>query len=209
LRRSTPSFERRSLKPARPASRLPEHRRALGYLLALTLLGLATQVPVRAQKLPKMEPVRGTRVGNLAYDLSLKDLAGRPHSLRDLRGKQVVHVVFWATWCFPCIQEVPTLRATYTKYHDRGLEILAVAPNMDQTQEAVLALAKELKVNYPVLWDGDGAAIRTYRVYSIPQNFLIGKDGIIRYEGNGLPSDYDRLIESLLQEGGAEATSAR
>jgi len=194
------------MPPPGVRTRFVRHLPAL--LLAILLGGAAAPAP--AQRLPAPEPGRGKGVGNLAYDLALKDLNGRSYKLRDLRGKRVVHVVFWATWCFPCIQEIPTLKQIYAKYHERGLEILGVAPNMDQTADGVAALVEELKVNYPVLWDADGTAMRTYRISYIPQNFLIGKDGIIRYAGTSLPSDYERLIEKLLQEGGgATATSGR
>ena len=74
---------------------------------------------------------------------------------------------------------------------------------------AVAALVEELKINYPVLWDADGAAMRTYRISYIPQNFLIGKDGVIRYAGTSLPADYDTLVESLLKADGHVASSTR
>ncbi|HEU4401816.1 MAG TPA: TlpA disulfide reductase family protein [Candidatus Polarisedimenticolia bacterium] len=148
-------------------------------------------------------------MGDLAGDLTLQDLDGQTHRLRDLRGKRVVHLVFWATWCVPCIQEIPTLRDIYTRYHDRGLEILGVAASLDETPEGVRSLARDLKINYPVLWDEGSAAMKSYRVDYIPQNFLIGRDGIIRYTGVGLPSDYETLVEKLLQDGGATEASAR
>ena len=193
---------------SRPGSRARLVPDLPALLLAILMSGAAA--PALAQRMPAPEPGRGKSVGNLAYDLALKDLNGRSYKLRDLRGKRVVHVVFWATWCFPCIQEVPTLKQIYTKYHERGLEILGVAPNMDQTPEGVAALVEELKINYPVLWDADGAAMRTYRISYIPQNFLIGKDGIIRYAGTTLPTGYEQLIEKLLEEGGGTtATSGR
>lgn len=178
--------------------------------LLVAAIILSAGVPAGAQKMPSVGPGRGRGVGNLAYDLSLKDLDGRSHTLREYRGKRVVHVVFWATWCFPCVQEIPTLKQIYAKYHERGLEILGVAPNMDQTAEGVAALAQELKINYPILWDAQGTAMRTYKISYIPQNFLIGKDGVIRYAGTTLPTGYEQLIEKLLQEGGgAAATSGR
>ena len=69
--------------------------------------------------------------------------------------------------------------------------------------------ARDLKINYPVLWDDGGALLDRYGVAYIPQNFLIGKDGVIRYAGTSLPSDYDSLLESLLKEDGAASPSSR
>ncbi len=179
---------------------------ALGLAALLAAAAWGFPGEARAQKIPAPPPARGTRVGNLAVDLSLADLNGRPHRLQELRGKQVVHVVFWATWCVPCLQEVPTLRGIYEKYRQRGLEILAVVPNLNQTPESLRAFARESRINYPVLWDEKLVAMNSYRVSAIPQNFLIGRDGIVRYAGTTLPDDYEALIERLVQEGDGVAS---
>ena len=151
-------------------------------LRAVAVLGLALLLPgrVSGQKIPSIPPAPGTRVGNLAQDFTLKDLDNRPYSLKELRGKRVVHVVFWATWCVPCLEEVPTLRATYEKYRERGLQVLGIAVDMNQTLDGVRTAARDMKINYPILWDDGGSLLERYRVSYIPQNFLIGKDGVIR-----------------------------
>jgi len=118
-------------------------------------------------------------------------------------------VVFWATWCVPCLEEVPALRATYDKYRDRGLQVLGIVVNMNQTLDGVRTAAHDMKINYPILWDEGGSLMERYRVSYIPQNFLIGKDGVIRYAGTGLPANYDALVESLLKEDAAVASSTR
>jgi len=159
--------------------------------------------------MPPLPPLPGNRVGNLAQDFTLKDLNSRKYSLKEMRGKRVVHVVFWATWCVPCLQEIPALRATYDKYRDRGLQVLGIVVNMNQTVDGVRAVARDLKINYPILWDDEGTLAERYRVSYIPQNFLIGKDGVIRYAGTSLPNDYVTLVESLLKEEGAVASSIR
>ena len=177
-------------------------------LLAIALLAAAA-TETWAHKMPTMPPKPGRGIGNLAYDFTLKDLDGKPHSLKDLKGKHVVHVVFWATWCVPCIHEIPELREMQDRYSDRGLRILGVALNQSQTLEVLRLFARDLKLNYPVLFDADGAMADKYRVYAIPHNILIGKDGVIRYAGSGLPPDYPRLVEALLEEGGGARASGR
>ncbi len=151
-----------------------------------------------AQKMPVLPPQNGYNIGNLAYDFTLKDLDGRSHSLKGFRGKGVVQVVFWATWCMPCIQEIPRLRVLYDKYHDRGLEVFGVAVDLNQTPEGVRSFARDLEVNYPILWDEGHATMSRYGVAALPRNFLIGKDGIIRHAGTALPGGYEALIERLL-----------
>ncbi len=160
-----------------------------------------------ALKMPVEEPSEGTTVGARPFDVQLKDLDGQLHRLKDLKGHRVVHLVFWASWCVPCIQEIPAIREAYAKYHDRGLEVLAVVLNIDQTPDDARAVARDYKINYPVLWDERGLARERYRVAAIPQNFLIDREGIIRYAGSALPADYDALVQSLLQRGGEAKTS--
>ena len=183
----------------------PERSRAVACLLALAAaLSLGDQAP--AQKRPGLEPVTGAKVGDRAHDVTLKDLDDRVWSLKEARGHDVVHLVFWATWCVPCLSEIPELRKAYDKYHDRGFTIYAVVVNMDQKPDIVRAVAREMKVNYPVLWDEKDAVRAKYRVEAIPQNFLIDRDGIIRFAGNELPGDYESRIEKLLgSDGGAAA----
>jgi peroxiredoxin len=164
------------------------------------LVALLAAPPLPAQKLPRPDPSPGRRVGDLAHDFTLKDLDGRSYRLKDLRGRRVVHVVFWATWCVPCVAEIPILRDVYAECRDRGLEILSVVISTNQTPDMVRALSRHFKINYPILFDGDDVVRGRYRVEAIPQNYLIGKDGIIRYAGTHLPADYRGLVETLLTE---------
>lgn len=187
----------------------PTHPRGPAIRLvtaSLLILALGTG-PLRAQKMPVLGPVPGNRVGDLARDFTLKDLDNRKYSLKDLRGKQVVHVVFWATWCVPCLQEIPTLRAIQEKYQDRGVQILGITIDMNQTIETVRSMTRQMKVNYPVLWDDGGGVQDRYQVSYIPQNFLIGRDGVIHYAGTSLPANYETLLESLLKSDSSRASA--
>ncbi len=160
-----------------------------------------------AQKLPSRRPGPGRTVGSQALDFSLKDLDGRPHSLKQMRGKSVVHVVFWATWCVPCLQEIPRLRGVYQKYGEQGLRVLGVVVNQSQTPDMIRAVARDYGVTYPILFDADGSMASRYGISRIPQNFLIDKDGIIRYAGTALPRNYEALVEGLLHADGGLSPS--
>jgi len=164
--------------------------------------------PALAQKMPKQSIREGARIGDLAYDFTLPNLAGESVRLSSLRGDRVVLVVFWATWCVPCIQEMPALLQTYAKYRPQGLEILGVVVAMNQTKEGVREFVTNRKVPYPVLWDGDLKVMGRYRVDAIPQNFLIGRDGVIRYAGGILPEGHEEMIRSLLAAGPAAPAAA-
>lgn len=169
-----------------------------GFAALACAMALLSTSPAFPQKMPKLEPRNGTRPGRLAHTFSLKDMAGKPYDLKKLNESgRVVHVVFWATWCFPCIEEIPHLRDAYTKYRDHGLEVLGIVMNLNQTREGVQSFMEDYKINYPVLWDDAQMADR-YNVTQLPQNFLIGKDGIIRHSGPSLPSDYHAVLEEML-----------
>lgn len=177
--------------------------------LVALLIVLASPIfePVAAQKVPALEPREGWRVGDLAFDFTVKDISGSVHRLRDLRGKSVVHLVFWATWCIPCLEEVPRLQAAYEQHRERGFEILGMVVTMNQTKEGVRAFVEKNGVAYPILWDGDSRVMSRYRVDSIPQNFLIDRDGIIRYSGVVLPEAYEDLLSKMLDSQAAPRAS--
>src|SRR6476660_2165743 len=119
--------------------------RLLGLLASGALMiAVLPPGPVLAQKMPTLGPTAGHRVGDLALDFTLKDLNNQKFTLKDLRGKQVVQVVFWATWCVPCMQEIPLLRMIQEKYRGRGLQILGVVVEMNQTKDGVRAMARDL-----------------------------------------------------------------
>lgn len=162
------------------------------------MLAITAGPPLVAQKMPPQPPREGRKMGELAFDFTLKGLDGKSYRLKDLRG-QVVHVVFWATWCMPCIEEMPDLKAAYERYHERGFEILGVVVPMSQTQDGVRAFARKQSMRYPILWDEGMALMSRYNVDSIPRNFVIDREGIIRYAGIALPERYDELIEHSLQ----------
>ncbi len=179
-------------------------------VLAILAIALATAVAgdAAAQKKPTVGPFPGRRVGDLAFDFTLKDLNNNTWSLAKIRGLKVVHLVFWATWCVPCLQEVPILNEAREKFAGEGLEVLGVVVPINQQPGLVRAVARDYKVAYPILFDAEGDLTDKYKVSTIPQNFLIGRDGIIRYAGTELPSQYDALVRRLLAETPASAAPA-
>jgi peroxiredoxin len=173
--------------------------------VALLLMPIGS---VMSQKIPKLNPRRGVNPGSLAHQFNLKSLDGKSYDLKELIDKErVVHVVFWATWCIPCIEEIPHLREAYEKYHDRGLEILGVVVNINQSLEGVRAFVEDYDVNYPILWDEARDAPIRYGVEAVPKNFLIDKDGVIRHAGATLPADYHSVLEEMLEQNGRVGAS--
>lgn len=122
-----------------------------------------------------LQPYRGDAA---PAPLALTDLAGKRHALADYRG-QVVLINFWASWCPPCVHEMPSMQRLTAKLNGRPFTILAV--NMGEDEKTIRAFLKKVKVTFPVLLDRDGAALKRWKVFVFPTSFLIGPDGAIRY----------------------------
>ncbi len=112
-------------------------------------------------------------------DFTTTDLAGKSLSLDDYKGK-VVLIDFWATWCPPCRAALPGLIQTYSKYHDRGFDIVGVS--LDDNLQKLQAFTKGMNMPWPQSCDGqgwDGKLVAQYGVYQLPGNVLVDGQGKI------------------------------
>ncbi|MFC1523177.1 TlpA family protein disulfide reductase [Thermodesulfobacteriota bacterium] len=112
-----------------------------------------------------------------APDFTLQDTEGKTWQLTDLRGK-VVFVNFWATWCPPCREEMPSMGALAKSLSQEPFIMITVLSN-DNPAMAKKFLQK-INVSLPVLVDTEDRASRAYGVTGIPETFIIGPDGILR-----------------------------
>ena len=153
-------------------------------------------------------PTTGLAPGDLAPELSVKgpdgspapllDLAGHPVRLADLRGRLVL-LNFWATWCPPCQGETPVLRDLDEAYRARGLTIVGVAVQ-ETTPSDVAGYAAKYALGYTIAFDATADVFRTYRVFALPTQVLVGPDGRVRAVINGplMDEGAKALIEPLL-----------
>ncbi|NDC39499.1 MAG: TlpA family protein disulfide reductase, partial [Proteobacteria bacterium] len=109
-----------------------------------------------------------------APDFTLRDTAGNVRSLSDFRGK-VVLLNFWASWCGPCVSELPSLQRLAGRYAERGLVVLGVG--VDDQSQSLEQFQKAYGLSYPTLVDPDGAVKRTYKLTGVPESFFIDRDG--------------------------------
>ena len=110
---------------------------------------------------------------------SFEDLEKESVSLSDYQGK-VVLIDFWATWCPPCIAELPHVLDVYQEYHDKGFEIIGIS--LDKDRSKLETFIKENGMDWPQYFDGkgwDNELSNKYAVSSIPATFLIGPGGKI------------------------------
>ena len=173
-----------------------------GVLLTLYLTGLHTDVAAFAQRM-----VLATGIANpeteikkektrAAYDFTLNQLDGETLNFEDLKGK-VVFVNFWATWCAPCIAEMPSIDNLYEVYQDNP-DVVFVMINTESKEDKVRKFMKKKKFKFPIYFPNASLIPRVYESKSIPTTFVIDKDGYIAYKKVGMASyDADNFVKFI------------
>ncbi len=127
------------------------------------------------------------KVGAPAPDVSLVDLKGKTWTLSELKG-QVVFVNFWATWCPPCVEEMPSMQMLHTVMPKNKFKMLAILTNDDPTLAASFAAKSGLTM--PILIAPDNGVARQYGVSGVPETYIVDKQGVVREKFIG-PAHWD------------------
>lgn len=185
--------------PPRTASRL------LIGIAAVAILALAFGV-VWMQS-AKYEPLT---VGKVAPDFELPGLDEKPVRLSDYRGK-VVFLNFWATWCKPCREEMPSMEILYKNFEKDGLVILAVSIDRVTTKKDIPPFVKGMNLTFPVLVDSWGQTDKRYKLMGVPETYIIDQDGVLREKVIG-PRDWTvldnlKVLTGLLKAGSKTASA--
>lgn len=119
-----------------------------------------------------------TKVPNLAppVDFNLLDINGNKIVLSGLKGK-IVFLNFWATWCSPCREEMPSMQKLYARFKDKDFAMVAVSLN--EPASAVKKFFKDYNLTFTALLDSDGELMSPYGIRGIPNTFIIDRDGTI------------------------------
>lgn len=141
---------------------------------------------------------RGINVGNRAPDFALEALDGTKVSLQDHRGK-VVLINFWATWCPPCRDEIPDIKAAFEAHQDDGFMVLGV--NVAEARETVAPFVETYEMSYPVLMDESGRLTQMYRAIRLPMSVIVDQAGVIQVRHTGFltATDLGRYLAELLR----------
>jgi thiol-disulfide isomerase/thioredoxin len=140
---------------------------------------------------------RSLAAGTVFPDFNEKDLDGKPLAIANFKGK-IVLVDFWATWCGPCVAELPNVLKTYEKYHPKGFEILGISLDKDET--ALKNFLKTKGMTWPQYFDGKGwqnKLAQQYGVDSIPATYLLDGEGKIiakDLRGEALETQVGKLL---------------
>lgn len=139
-------------------------------------------------------------IGELAPDFTLDDLNGNSVSLGDFRGKPVV-INLWATWCKPCLYEMPGFESAYKKYEDKGLVVLGINLTARDTIEDVRPFIDKLSLTFPILLDETGnVSSGLYGMKGLPMSYFIDSNGILKrvQAGSMLPEKVDEYLADIL-----------
>lgn len=154
-----------------------------------------------AQTKPTTTPEQATRtvLGELAPAFSLTTTDGEVFDLEAHRGRVVV-LNFFATWCPPCIEEMPVLqREVFDRFAGDGFDLLLIG--REHADAEILAFAKKRGVNMPMASDADRAVFALYAEHTIPRNVVIGPDGRILYQSHGFERpDFDAMVAVVAAE---------
>ena len=137
-----------------------------------------------------------------APSLVLADIRGVEHSLEQYRGKVVV-VNFWATWCPPCVEELPSLENAWQRYRQQGLVVLAVS---GEESDVVTSFLERLPsdITFPVLIDGGMKSGNRWQIRGLPTTVVVDRSGDVHWRAEGQldfsASDVNKKLLALLDD---------
>ncbi len=186
----------------------PETLRMVRELPAITakLFDYFDTLPIKVVAAKYQQP---SQVSEARLDIKLKPFAGNPQpqaiKLADAHGKlfhlneysgKITVVNFWATWCPPCVEEIPSLNRLRAAMKDQPFELISV--NYADTPKQIIDFMKKVNVEFPVLVDPAGKTAQSWNVIGFPSTFVIGKDGKIVYGVNAaIHWDSQEVIDTL------------
>ena len=184
--------------------------RLISYIVAIVLVVICLIVYRKAALLeePLVALPAPQERAFFTVDFSLPDIAGKVVRLSDLRGRPVL-INIWATWCYPCRVEMPSMNALYQDYRVKGLAIVAIATDADG-KPAVAPFLQAYRLTFPILLDPQNMLGAQLRVPGLPTSYLLDKRGRIvdfalgARDWNSRPIRH--LLDQLLAEDGGGTT---
>jgi peroxiredoxin len=161
--------------------------RQLLYGLLLLVAGYSAQAGESLTPLPGGKP---------APDFELVDTDGKLHRLSDYRGNTVI-LNFWATWCPPCREEIPSMNRAWRQLAEEDVVMLAV--NMGEDEDTIFVFTADYPAEFPLLLDRDGSVIAQWPVKGLPTTYIIAPDGSIAYRAIGGRNWDDSDIMDILR----------
>jgi peroxiredoxin len=170
-------------------------QRNISFLIAVCIFGVSFFVSFGKS----LELASYTKVGDAIPSFSLTTLEGTAFNIEEMKGK-VVLVNFWATWCAPCLIEMPKLESeVWQKYKGADFAMIAIA--REQGNEEIKAFQEKNKFTFPIGPDPKRVVYSKFSNAGIPRNYLVNRKGQIIYQSIGYsPMDFKELIAILEKE---------
>jgi len=166
----------------------------VGLLMLVSLPGVAAwHQPELSHNLSKI------KTPYVAPAFELQNMDEEKVHLSDYKGK-VVLINFWATWCPPCVREMPSMERLYRKFKDRPFAVLAL--NQMEDEDQVFAFTGQLEIDptFTLLFDRDSRVANQYGIRGLPTTYLIDKKGMVRYRAiGGRLLDHPQVIKIVQQ----------
>lgn len=131
-------------------------------------------------------------------DFTVTDLNGKAVTFSEYRGKTVL-LNIWATWCGPCLKEIPDLKEIHRDYKDKGVVVLGVLLESESPEAAKPIVMDQLKIDYPT-WYGNDEFAKQFRIQAFPTTVIIDKNGKIVSHNVGLQNK-ERFLTMLKAAG--------
>jgi len=181
---------RGSRRAARVCGRVEARRRLIG--IALLLLGLLPP-PAHGAAAPALSLERSR-----APALRARTVTGETLSLEKLLAAGPVVLDFWATWCQPCLAELPELEALHRKYRERGLTVVGVSVDGPRNFAKVRPSVAKLGLTFPIVLDEDGRIQQSWQVRAMPTTVVIDSAGVIVTVREGYRPGDTRSLEAAI-----------
>jgi len=149
----------------------------------------------KSSKVIFSEPVLKPYKGKQNIRLKLKTFDDQILDINSYKN-QVVLLNFWASWCKPCVKEIPSLMRLQQTFKNHSFQIVTI--NVGESKKDMVDFLKKVKLELPIMLDIDGQAVKDWDVYAYPSNFVLDKDGVIRYAYHGaLEWDSEAIINTI------------
>ncbi|MCW8919780.1 MAG: TlpA family protein disulfide reductase [Gammaproteobacteria bacterium] len=174
------------------------HRLLFVTALLLPLLTQAAPAPSATTQTAKMaQTLTPVEALPLAPDFTLRDADGESYRLSALRGQPVI-VNFWATWCPPCREEMPSMQRAWESLQPQGVVLLAI--NVGESADTIFQFTGNTQLDFPILLDEDGTVSEAWPLKGLPTTFVIDPQGRIVYSAiGGREWDDPKLLQPVLE----------
>jgi len=150
---------------------------------------------LKTSKVVFSEPVLKPYQGKQDIKLKLETFDEKLIDVSEYKDR-VVLLNFWASWCKPCVEEIPSLTRLQQQFNQNDFKIITI--NVGESREQIIEFMKKVKLDLPIMLDADGQAVKDWGVYAYPSNFVLDKNGVIRYAYRGaLEWDSQSIINTI------------